>query len=194
MPNVINHISLANAGHVRRCTLEDLSRLVWLWEWDGESLPDAGASSLEAVNDDPFVEVPKDWRRGGSGIVVTQTLHSSRAHCKRVPAYGIGIEVNTFGKGMSSIAQWTADARKRREMIAHRLESWVDVSPKQLTKEPLLTNSPTAAYQAACQAATDVASVVSHSVPQPKYTIFCATTVTYRDWFSSNIRAGAGPP
>lgn len=128
MPNVINHLNLANTGHIRRCTVQDLSRLVWLWEWDGESLPDTRASPLEAVNDDPFVEIPKDWKRGGSGIIVTQTLHSSRALAKRVPAYGIGIEVDTFGKGMSAIAQWTSDAEKRRLETIHRLESWVDVS------------------------------------------------------------------
>ena len=127
MPNVINHISLASTGNVRRCTIEDLSRLVWLWEWDGESLPEAGASSLEAVNDDPFVDIPKDWRRGGSGIIITQTFHASRPLAKRVPAYGIGIEVETFGRGMSAIAQWSADAGKRRQEVAHRLENWVDV-------------------------------------------------------------------
>lgn len=135
MSNVINHLSLANTGQARRCSVEDLSRLVWLWEWDAESLPDSGTSLVEAVNDDPFVDIPKDWVRGGMGVIVTQTTYSSRALAKRVPAYGIGIQVDKFGRGMTNIAQWTAGAEKRRQEITSRLEHWAHLHTKERVKQ-----------------------------------------------------------
>lgn len=150
MPNVTDHISLAASGSARRLSVEDLSRLVWLWEWDGESLPDRAAASLEIINDDPFVDIPKGWTRGGMGIIISQTTHTSRAQGtnKRVPAYGLGIEVQTKSvvrKDMAGVAQWTAAAASRREEVAARLEHWVKLHTQERVKhrETARASSPT---------------------------------------------------
>lgn len=68
--------------------------------------------------------------RGGMGIVLTQTMYSSRALAKRVAAYGIGIQVDKFSNhgAMAAIAQWTAGAVSRRSELSEKLECWVEVS------------------------------------------------------------------
>ena len=117
----------------KRCTIEDLSRLVWLWEWDGKTIPESSPpkdaiSSLE--DDNPFVVPSTDWTRGGSGLVLTPTTHLLRTSGKRVPAYGIGIQVvNSAGRkgGMSSIARWTAASEERRAELASKLAKWTEV-------------------------------------------------------------------
>jgi hypothetical protein len=135
MPNVVNHVSLAESGSARRCSIEDLSRLVWLWEWDGQALPSKEDRSFEAINDDPFVEIVKDWQRGGRGLIVTETTHSSRSHPKRVPAYGIGIFIDSSAKGMVAIAQWTGNSQHRRRLLSERLSQWVELHTKERVKQ-----------------------------------------------------------
>ncbi|KAJ3729002.1 hypothetical protein DFJ43DRAFT_1156561 [Lentinula guzmanii] len=91
--NVVNHISLSHyAGLTTNFTVEDLRRLCWLWEWDGSS---KDKNSVED-DDNPFLDAPspsKDWTRGSMGFVISSATHFSTAEGKRVPAYGIGIEV-----------------------------------------------------------------------------------------------------
>ncbi|KAF8293630.1 hypothetical protein DL93DRAFT_2091901, partial [Clavulina sp. PMI_390] len=135
MPNVINHLGLLETVVTRQFSVDDLSRLVWLWEWDGEELPDKASSSLPSVESNPFLDTPKDWIRGGMGIIVSSTTHSSRAQPKRTPAYGIGIEVQKLKKGMKSVAQWTAAAESRRQEVTSRLECWVALHTKARVKE-----------------------------------------------------------
>lgn len=135
MASVINHVGFADSGASRRCSVDDLSRLVWLWEWDEAELPTKALRSHEAVNDDPFVETPKDWLRGGTGIIVSQTTHLSRSISKRVPAYGIGVWIDSTAKGMAAIGQWTGGAPKRRKQLTERLNKWVDFHTKERVKE-----------------------------------------------------------
>lgn len=135
MANVINNVGFADSGASRRCSIEDLSRLVWLWEWNGADLPTKELRSLEAVNDDPFVETPKDWMRGGTGLIVSQTTHLSRAASKRIPAYGIGVWIDSSAKGMAAIGHWTGGAQKRRRQLTDRLQKWVELHTKERVKE-----------------------------------------------------------
>lgn len=129
--NVTNHLGLESAGLAKRCTVEDLSRLVWLWEWDGTTMPSSmDTSAIAQLEDDnPFIVPSKDWTRGGMGLVLTPTTHFSRASGKRTPAYGIGIEVDAAGKQgrISAVARWTSVAENRRNEMASRLAKWVEV-------------------------------------------------------------------
>lgn len=67
------------------------------------------------------------------GIVISPTTHYSKMDRRRVPAYGIGIEVEMdldkdMGGGMAAVARWTAIADRRRAEFRTKVEHWVKVS------------------------------------------------------------------
>ncbi|KAG7097123.1 hypothetical protein E1B28_004501 [Marasmius oreades] len=128
--NVLNHISLGTyTGLPIQFTIQDLRRLCWLWEWDGATDPD----TLKVDDDDenPFIESsgpppPKDWSRGSMGFIVSAASHFSKGEAKRVPAYGIGIEVEMedMEGGMAAVARWTAATESRRREFHDKLVAW----------------------------------------------------------------------
>lgn len=74
-----------------------------------------------------------DWTRGSMGVILSPATHFSKLDRKRVPAYGIGIEVEMdidkdMGGGMAAVARWTAGADKRRSDLFAKLQLWVAVS------------------------------------------------------------------
>ncbi|KAF9263549.1 hypothetical protein L218DRAFT_321843 [Marasmius fiardii PR-910] len=133
--NVLNHISLGTyTGLPTQFTIQDLRRLCWLWEWDGTADPD----TLKTEDDDenPFVDSsdppPKDWTRGSMGFIVSAASHFSKGEGKRVPAYGLGIEVEMdidkdMGGGMAAVARWTAAADARRREFHDKLIAWNEI-------------------------------------------------------------------
>ena len=124
-------------GFTVNCDINDIKRLCWLWEWNGESLSGSTTSKPKvAVDDDdnPFLvpDVPSEWTRGGMGFIITPTTHFIRSEGKRIPAYGIGIEVEMDlatgkGGGMAAVARWTAEGESRRRAIEAKLRTWVKV-------------------------------------------------------------------
>ncbi|KAF8450372.1 hypothetical protein L210DRAFT_3608742 [Boletus edulis BED1] len=132
--NVLNHLSIATySGFTTKFHEHDLKRLCWIWEWDPSSLP-----IVAPAQDDPnpflVPPPPKDWTRGSMGFVISPTSHYSKTAGKRVPAYGIGIEVEMdidkgMTGGMAAVARWTADADKRRAELRSKLDSWVNDHP-----------------------------------------------------------------
>lgn len=151
VPNVLNNHTLTAAAGLRRtCTLDDIKRLCWLWEWDGRSLPRA-----DADDDNPFLEgtsgsstslssepPSKQWTRGAMGLVITPTTHLSKVAGKRVPAYGIGIEVEMdidkeMGGGMAAVARWTAGRERRMKELTRKLNRWVELHKEANTVPPL---------------------------------------------------------
>ncbi|KAG6378861.1 hypothetical protein JVT61DRAFT_13141 [Boletus reticuloceps] len=130
--NVLNHLSIATySGFTTKFHEHDLKRLCWIWEWDSSSLP-----IVTPAQDDPnpflVPPPPKDWTRGSMGFVISPTSHYSKTAGKRVPAFGIGIEVEMdidkgMTGGMAAVARWTADADKRRAEFRSKLDSWVNV-------------------------------------------------------------------
>jgi hypothetical protein len=138
---VNNHSLNAYSGLTVKLDMSDLSRLCWLWEWNGDVVPPTKASSQARDEDtNPFLEgpsasqQPKDWARGSMGFVISPTSHFSKPTKSRIPAYGIGIEVEMdldkdMGSGMASVARWTADSEKRRRIILSKLQRWVEARP-----------------------------------------------------------------
>ncbi|RDB22626.1 hypothetical protein Hypma_010356, partial [Hypsizygus marmoreus] len=141
--NVLNHMSLTTyTGLTSQFDVNDLSRLCWVWEWDGRSLP-ADKKKAEITDDDenPFLvssptsntsAAPGDWTRGSMGLVLSPTTHHVKRDRKRVPAYGIGIEVEMdidkdMGGGMAAVARWTAAAESRRSEFRNKLKRWVEL-------------------------------------------------------------------
>lgn len=131
IPNLINHLSI---GGTRSCTIEDLSRIVWLWEWDGKSIPESDilnpATRHIPEDDNPFlVSSSKEWTRGGMGLVVTPTTHMSQSTGKRVPVYGIGIQVDKAGPkgGIMPVAVWATRAESRRASVRAKLDKYKEV-------------------------------------------------------------------
>ncbi|KAJ3849711.1 hypothetical protein EV368DRAFT_75552 [Lentinula lateritia] len=126
--NVTNHISLSQyTGFTNGFTMEDLRRLCWLWEWDGKTIQNAAED-----DDNPFLDSPspsKDWKRGSMGFVISPATQFSKAEGKRVPAYGIGIEVEIdlnkdMGAGMAAVARWTSATETRRALFCEKLHTW----------------------------------------------------------------------
>lgn len=66
------------------------------------------------------------------GFVLTSATHHSKVDKKRVPAYGIGIEVEMdidkdMGGGMAAVARWTAAAEQRKSQFHAKLVKWQQV-------------------------------------------------------------------
>lgn len=139
MRNVLNHLSLATyTGLTVQINLDDLRRLCWLWEWDGRSITEDASKSVGSDEDDnPFLDSPAastdtDWVRGAMGFVISPATHYSKSDRRRVPAFGIGIEVEMdidkdMKGGMAAVARWTAAADKRRDNFRQKLDRWVEV-------------------------------------------------------------------
>jgi hypothetical protein len=139
--NVLNHLSLNTyTGLTTQFHVDDLLRLCWLWEWDGITLPNNAENANPDSDDDenPFLEPktssqPKDWTRGSMGLILSPTSHFLKSEGKRVPAYGIGIEVEMdldkdMGGGMAAVARWTASSETRRKQFRQKLGRWTEVS------------------------------------------------------------------
>ncbi|KAJ7808011.1 hypothetical protein B0H14DRAFT_3482729 [Mycena olivaceomarginata] len=131
--NVLNNLSLSTySGLSTRFEVDDLRRLCWIWEWDEITQPSVASSSSEDEN--PFLEekpTPKDWTR----------VQWASGDGKRVPAYGIGIEVDMdidkdMPGGMAAVARWTTAGEGRREAFRKKLDHWVTL--------PRTTTLPTA--------------------------------------------------
>ena len=140
-----NHSLTTYTGLTTKFDVDDLRRLCWLWEWDGKSLPDTQKADDD---DNPFLErklmiQPKDWTRGSMGLVLSPTSHYSKSAGKRVPAYGIGIEVEMdidkdMGGGMAAVARWTAANQSRSKEFQGKLDRWVEVRGSFSFMSPLL--------------------------------------------------------
>jgi hypothetical protein len=114
-------------------------------EDDNPFLDKPKPSKVKAQEDNPFVdapepETPRDWVRGGSGFIITPAMHAQKnaatGTSKRVPAYGIGIEVDWAQEdvaggrvgGMGAVARWTAAGETRKRALKEKFERWVEVS------------------------------------------------------------------
>ncbi|KXN86377.1 hypothetical protein AN958_10239 [Leucoagaricus sp. SymC.cos] len=134
--NVVNHISLKTySGLSSSFENDDLSRLCWLWEWDGETIPEPKNGEKEK-EDNPFLDEPtpaaEDWTRGAMGFLITPTTHLSKQARQRIPAYGIGIEIEMdidkgMDSGMAAVARWTSGSDLRQKEIKRKLEKWVQL-------------------------------------------------------------------
>ncbi|KIL68158.1 hypothetical protein M378DRAFT_158685 [Amanita muscaria Koide BX008] len=147
--NVLNHLSLATYGLAAHIDLDDLRRLCWVWEWDGQSLSDTKNQSKEDSEDEnPFLDTPTttagtEWVRGAMGFVISPATHYLKTDKKRVPVYGIGIEVEMdidkdLMGGMAAVARWTAAADKRRSEFSAKLKRWVGLHKE----DPVIPNIP----------------------------------------------------
>ncbi len=98
-----------------------------------------GKPTVEDDDDNPFLEEKpapspaKDWARGAMGFILSQTSHYSKAAGARLPAYGIGIEVEMdidkdMGGGMAAVARWTSASEDRRKEFRAKLELWAKAS------------------------------------------------------------------
>jgi hypothetical protein len=96
-------------------------------------------SALDQCKDaNPFLEtsptsIAKEWIRGGMGITISPTSDYSKTAGKRLPAYGIGIEVEMdidkdMTEGMAAVARWTSAGEVKRKDFEAKLEKWVAVS------------------------------------------------------------------
>lgn len=112
-------------------------RICWLWEWEGEKLavPKSGDKEKDK-EDNPFLDAPPsapdDWTRGAMGFLVTATTHLSKQARQRIPAYGVGIEIEVdidrgMDSGMAAVARWTSEADSRQKELKKKVEKWVEV-------------------------------------------------------------------
>lgn len=136
------------------CDIDDIKRLCWLWEWDGVSVDSEKTgdttqtrrpqvAEADEDEDNPFIDSGSsrplksnngnaDWIRGASGFIITPATHFVKGEGRRVPAYGIGIEVEINlaegkGGGMASVARWTAEGDGRKKELEKKLKRWIEV-------------------------------------------------------------------
>ncbi|EIN10577.1 hypothetical protein PUNSTDRAFT_39734, partial [Punctularia strigosozonata HHB-11173 SS5] len=185
VPNVLNHLSLATySGLTSRFDVADLRRLCWLWEWDAQGLPRPSTPTPEE-DENPFLDStsdkpppPRDWQRGAMGFIITPATHHQKSAAKRVPAYGVGIEVEMdmdkdMTGGMAAVARWTAAGETRRNEVKAKLERWVElhgdgtVPPLPMADLPALPNvaKPSALTQLLASASPKAASPRGSKVP-----------------------------
>jgi hypothetical protein len=143
--NVLNHVSLKTyAGLSTSFDLDHLRQLCWLWEWDGQDIPEPKRPSTpKQEEDNPFLDAPSstgEWTRGSQGFLLSLGSHYSKAERIRVPAYGLGIEVEMdidkdMGGGMAAVARWTAAGDTRRKEFRRKLERWAEVRPTSFSSQ-----------------------------------------------------------
>lgn len=137
---MVNHISLKTySGLSSSFEVNDLKRICWLWEWDGEKIPqakDADKGKEKEQEDNPFLDEPssttEDWTRGAMGFLVTATTHLSKQARQRLPAYGVGIEIEMdidkgMDSGMAAVARWTSATDTRQKEFEKKIEKWIEV-------------------------------------------------------------------
>ncbi|KAJ7880574.1 hypothetical protein B0H14DRAFT_3434442 [Mycena olivaceomarginata] len=66
--------------------------------------------------------------------ILSPSTHHSKVDGKRVPAYGIGVEVemdidNDMAAGMAAVARWTGGGESRREAFLEKLNNWLMLHP-----------------------------------------------------------------
>lgn len=138
--NVLHQLSVPGLS------VETLRRLVYILEWESEPLKPAGTSQLapSALDDDPFGGVPMTptkprklpglWTRGGdSGIVISATSRLDHATGRRLPVYGIGIQMVTgTGKSKDFVLRWLDESEERKKDMEQKLRAWAEVSAESL--------------------------------------------------------------
>lgn len=137
---MVNHLSLKTySGLSSTFEVDDLKRLCWLWEWDGNKPPeqiDPGAGKGKEIEDNPFFDEPSgatgDWTRGSMGFLVAPSTHLLTKGRQRVPAYGIGIEIEMdvdkgMDSGMAAVARWTSASDSRHKELKRKIEKWATV-------------------------------------------------------------------
>ena len=140
--NVVNHVSLKTySGLSSSFEIEDLKRLCWLWEWDGSKPERNNMEKGKEKEDNPFLDesspASEDWTRGGMGFLVTPTTHLSKQTRQRIPAYGVGIEIEIdidkgMDSGMAAVARWTSGADSRQKEFKQKIWRWNKVRRAQL--------------------------------------------------------------
>lgn len=93
-------------------------------------------NSAFSDDDNPFLDhrpPERDWTRGAMGMVLSPATHRTRVNGKRVPAYGIGIEVyididKDMPGGIAAVARWTAAGESRRAAFRKKVNNWVKAS------------------------------------------------------------------
>lgn len=152
LPNLMNMVylkSIVEQSSGKQFGTPELSRLAWLWSWDGETLP-AESSSSTTKSDNPFLtntpEAPKQVV--GLTFLITSTRTLDRAG-RRVNTHGIGLELELqragetrevlmggalggfdnegVGGGVRVLGRWSATADVREAELRRRLERWVDL-------------------------------------------------------------------
>lgn len=68
--------------------------------------------------------------------MITPTTYLPKSGGKRIPAYGIGIEVEMdidkqMTGGMAAVARWTAGGDQRMKALVKKLHRWVEVGSTQ---------------------------------------------------------------
>ncbi|KAF7776062.1 hypothetical protein Agabi119p4_4455 [Agaricus bisporus var. burnettii] len=135
--NVVNHLSLKTyAGLSSTFEVDDLKRLCWLWEWDGNKPPEQVHTDTvkeKKTEDNPFFDEPSpttgDWTRGSMGFLVSPATHLLTKGRLRVPAYGVGIEIEMdvdkgMDSGMAAVARWTSASDSRHKELKKKIEKW----------------------------------------------------------------------
>lgn len=114
--------------------MDDIRRLCWLWEWDGKKAPsDDDDEDNPFLEDSPKREASRQWPRGADGLIITPTTYLPKSGGKRLPAYGIGIEIEMdidkqMTGGMAAVARWAAGGEERLRSLDEKLRRWVLVS------------------------------------------------------------------
>lgn len=119
--------------------MDDLKRLCWLWEWDGNKPSEQVHTDTvkeKKTEDNPFFDEPSpatgDWTRGSMGFLVSPATHLLTKGRLRVPAYGVGIEIEMdvdkgMDSGMAAVARWTSASDSRHKELKKKIEKWAAV-------------------------------------------------------------------
>ncbi|KAG8930178.1 hypothetical protein FRC02_004528 [Tulasnella sp. 418] len=151
-PTKFNIASILTHMSIPYVSLDNLKRLVWLLEWDGESLDwkePIREVAAPTDPDNPFV-VPsavanKNWIRGANGLIISQTTHLNRSISKRTDAYGIGIQVTMEKRAkamsnMTMVTKWINAGDDRRAHVEQKLRTWVELHRK-AARDPVKARS-----------------------------------------------------
>ena len=139
-------------GAGRKCTGGDLKRLLWLYEWNGQALPEMDGKQAVVVSAGPLTPTPSsdsptdpfflppvpqagtpaetDAARSllSLSLSPTRTLAKGTRAQTYSYAFNLLLPISGFAGGVvGSIGRWSADQQKREAALRRRLERWAEL-------------------------------------------------------------------
>lgn len=124
---------LVENGAGRRFPIEDLRRLFWLYEWDGNALPPSTTTSRTLTPGrvvPPTATTTKPTAPSLLSLTLTPTRTLSKSTGKETHTYAFNLTVPHsphLGGVVGAVGRWSAKQGERSTEVRRRLDRWVSL-------------------------------------------------------------------
>ncbi|KAL7415740.1 hypothetical protein BDY24DRAFT_413308 [Mrakia frigida] len=124
-------------GAGRKFALEDLRRLTWLYEWDGQDLPTSTSRSLSTLTPGPSSSASPSKPSSSSttlpsllslSLAPTRTLSKQTRQPTNTYAFNLAVKHSAhMGGVIGAIGRWSSKQDERTKEVRRRLDRWVEL-------------------------------------------------------------------